>query len=156
MSSIARQTAQKSYMLMTSYEMRQCWSCGLTTGCMQASAQQCSPLMNGCQSIKLTSELGLSNDTGDEQVDTQLIGKGKKLSGADKRTSMLQVSGFLPATANSRSVSVSIEAIELCSFTLAHKHGNELLWSEAHKRSKTSCGSAFDCNGHGHIPMRLR
>ena len=87
-------------------------------------------------------------DTGDDLVGTQLIGKGKKLRGADKSTSMLQVSGFLQATGNSQWVSMGIEPIELCSFTLAHKHGDELLWSRAHKRSKTRCGSVFGCNGH--------
>ena len=122
---------------------------------MQASAQQCSHLMNGCQNIKLTSELG-PYDTGDEQVVKQLIGKGKKLRGADKSTVMLQVSGFLQTTGNSQWVSVGIEPVELCSFTLAHKHGDELLWSRAHKRSKSRCGSVSDCNGHGRITMGLR
>ena len=78
-------------------------------------------------------------DTGDDQTGTQLIGKGKKLKGADKSTCMLQVSRFLQVSRDSQWTDhpLGTDAAELCAFTLAHKRGDELLWSRAHRRSRT-------------------
>jgi len=90
---------------------------------------------------------GPSYDTGDDIRGTQLIGKGKKLKQDAFRNAMQHVSQYLHRMGQSQWLDTSSQAgaqpVQLCSYTLAHKRGDELMWSMAHKRSKSRYGSSF-------------
>ena len=77
----------------------------------------------------------------DDDTGTQLIGKGKKLKGDAFTDAKQPVSQYLQRMGLHQWVDMPPGAtgqpLELCSFTLAHKRGDELMWSVAHTRSKS-------------------
>ena len=92
-------------------------------------------------------------DTGDNTTGTQLIGMGKKLKHDAFETGMQHVSQnladsqYLHRMGQSQWLEIASQAepqpVQLCSYTLAHKRGDELMWSEAHKESKSRYGPSF-------------
>lgn len=80
-------------------------------------------------------------DKGDDDMGTQLIGKGRKLKDVAFTDARQPVSQYLQRMGLHHWVDMPPGAIgqplELCSFTLAHKRGDELMWSVAHRRSKS-------------------
>ncbi len=60
---------------------------------------------------------------------------------------MQHVSQYLHRMGQSQWLETASQAesqpVQLCSYTLAHKRGDELMWSKAHKRSKSRYGPSF-------------
>ena len=84
---------------------------------------------------------GALYDMGDDITGTQLIAKGKKLKGSALTDAVQHVSQYLQRMGQSTwaemTTAASQQSLEVCSYTLAHKRGDELMWSMAHKRAKT-------------------
>ena len=80
-------------------------------------------------------------DTGEAETGTQLIGKGKRLKTDAYDSALQHVSQYLRRNGHSGwldpSPGVDSQPVSLCSYTMAHKRGDELLWSAAHKRTRT-------------------
>ena len=78
-------------------------------------------------------------DKGDDVTGTQLIGKGKKLKQSALSDAMQHVRQYLQRVGQRdwADTTPGTAQVELCLFTLAHKRGDELMWSVAHKRSKS-------------------
>lgn len=82
-------------------------------------------------------------DKGDDATGAQLIGKGKKLKDDAFTDARQPVSQYLQRIRMGLHHWVNMppgatgQPLELCSFALAPKHGDELIWSVAHRRSKS-------------------
>ena len=79
-------------------------------------------------------------DAGDDLRGTQLVGLGKRLKGGAMHEALQYVNQHLPGRGHTQwaesCAQVSL-TVELCSYTIAHKRGDELMTSVAHKRSKS-------------------
>lgn len=77
-------------------------------------------------------------DTGDDLTGTQLIGLGKRLRGGAMHQGLQYVNQHLRGMGHTQwAESCAQVSVELCSYTIAHKRGDELMTSVAHKRSKS-------------------
>ena len=77
-----------------------------------------------------------------QEMTLQLVGEGKKLKNAALTDARQLVTQYLRRTGQSHWAGITpgtARAVALCSYTLAHKRGDELMWSVAHKRSRSRC-----------------
>ena len=82
----------------------------------------------------------LYDEDGDEDTQTLLIGKGKKLRVSALADALEQINQYLHQRQRCQtSEGLDPTPLTVCSYSLAHKRGDELLWSKAHKRAKTRC-----------------
>ena len=80
---------------------------------------------------------GHFHDAGDDLAGTQLIGLGKRLKGGAMHEALHHVNQYLRGRGHTQwSESCAQVSVELCSYTIAHKRGDELM-TVAHKRSKS-------------------
>ncbi|DBB03150.1 TPA: hypothetical protein ACH3X1_013321 [Trebouxia sp. C0004] len=88
-------------------------------------------------------------DTGDDVTGTQLIGKGTKLKHGALTDAVQHVTQYLHRMGQRHWTEmmsgVSQQPLEICSYTMAHKRGDELMWSVAHRRARTRF---FTAQGH--------
>ncbi|DBA87692.1 TPA: hypothetical protein ACH3X1_004699 [Trebouxia sp. C0004] len=77
-------------------------------------------------------------DTG---TGTQLIGKGNTLKGDAHSEALQFVAKYVDRMGHSHWAELSTDwyhhSVDLCLYTIAHKRGDELMWSVAHKRSRS-------------------
>ncbi|DBA87963.1 TPA: hypothetical protein ACH3X1_004948 [Trebouxia sp. C0004] len=80
-------------------------------------------------------------DTRDDVTGTQLIGKGSKLKHGALTDAVQHVTQYLHRMGQrywtEMMSGVSQQPLEICSYTMAHKRGDELMWSVAHRRART-------------------
>ncbi|DBB03152.1 TPA: hypothetical protein ACH3X1_013321 [Trebouxia sp. C0004] len=80
-------------------------------------------------------------ERGDDVTGTQLIGKGTKLKHGALTDAVQHVTQYLHRMGQRHWTEmmsgVSQQPLEICSYTMAHKRGDELMWSVAHRRART-------------------
>ena len=81
---------------------------------------------------------GYFYDTGDDLTGTKLIGLGKRFKGGVMHETLQYVNQHLQGRGHTQwAESCAQVSVELCSYTIAYKLGDELMTSVAHKRSKS-------------------
>ncbi|DBA84634.1 TPA: hypothetical protein ACH3X1_005997 [Trebouxia sp. C0004] len=80
-------------------------------------------------------------DLGDTGNGTQLIGKGNTLKGDAHSEALQFVAKYVDRMGHSQWAELSTDlyhhSVDLCLYIIAHKRGDELMWSVAHKRSRS-------------------
>ena len=86
-------------------------------------------------------------DAGDAATGTGLLGKGKHFTGTAPDTAIQQLTRFLQ---RSQMQAWAPDASVVCftSYTMAHKRGDEILWSKGNGRSRTWCHTSLRACTH--------
>lgn len=92
-------------------------------------------------------------DEGDPVTSTQLLGKGQAAKSPVRENIASQLVQCLSRLQQQEWLGddqASFEQLQLDIFTLAHKYGDEILWSESHKRTRSRQGYCNSCAQYPH------
>ncbi|DBB00752.1 TPA: hypothetical protein ACH3X1_000685 [Trebouxia sp. C0004] len=126
---------------------------------MHVYAQQCKTFDELVAEYRANIRAGPLYDLGDTGTGMQLIGKGNTLKGDAHSEALQFVAKYVDRMGHSQWAELSTDlihhSVDLCLYTIAHKRGDELMWSVAHKRSRSRSSSTDIMSASLNTPKTL-